>query len=141
MRTLFACLFILLSIGLTANAQDSSPVYITLWLDTEDYILPQSDDAAKRVAELLTRLNVKATFKVVGEKARTLDRRGRMDVIAALNMLNVFNMGANQIRMELSGGNSLAQGKAEFQAAYSRLRTQGGGLLSIYLNRERMLHP
>ena len=68
MRTLAACLFILLSIGLTANAQDSSPVYITLWLDTEDYILPQSDDAAKRLAELLTRLNVKATFKVVEKR-------------------------------------------------------------------------
>ena len=33
---------------------------------------------------MLTRLNVKATFKVVGEKARTLERRGRTDVIAAL---------------------------------------------------------
>lgn len=227
MRAIAACLFILLSIGLTAKAQDSSPVYITLWFDTEDYILPQSDDAAKRVAELLTRLNIQATFKVVGEKARTLERRGRTDVIAALkkheigyhtdthsqppaiavylqnmdwdegaaefyrresqgaldlerifgvrpicygqpgaswsphafpalrrmgigmyldggehiglneqpfylcNMLNVFKMGSNQIRMELSGGNSLVQGKAEFEAAYNRLRTQGGGLLSI----------
>src|SRR4030095_16464588 len=84
MRTLAACLIILFSIGLTTHAQESSPVYITLWLDTEDYILPQSDDAAKRVAELPTRLNVKATLKVVGEKARTLERRGRTDVIAAL---------------------------------------------------------
>jgi hypothetical protein len=236
MRTLAACLFILLSIGLTTKAQDSSPVYITLWLDTEDYILPQSDDAAKRLAELLTRLNVKATFKVVGEKARTLDQRGRTDVIAALKkheigyhtdthsqqpaiavylqnmnwddgaaefyrreskgaldverifgvrpvcygqpgaswsphvfpalkrmgigmyldggehiglneqpfylcgMLNVFNMGSNQIRMELSGGDSLAKGKAEFQAAYNRLRTQGGGLLSIYYHPCEWVH-
>lgn len=59
-------------------------IYIILWFDTEDYILPQSDDAAKRVAELLTRLGVRATFKVVGEKARTLERRGRLDVIEAL---------------------------------------------------------
>ena len=84
MGSLASCLFVLLSIGMLANAQDSPPVYVTLWLDTEDYILPQSDDAAKRVAETLTRLNVKATFKVVGEKARTLERRGRKDVIAAL---------------------------------------------------------
>jgi len=59
-------------------------VYVVLWFDTEDYILPQSDDAAKRVAELLTRQGVRATFKVVGEKARTLERRGRKDVIEAL---------------------------------------------------------
>jgi len=59
-------------------------VYVVLWFDTEDYILPQSDDAAKRVAEILTRQGVRATFKVVGEKGRTLERRGRRDVIAAL---------------------------------------------------------
>jgi len=59
-------------------------VYILLWFDTEDYILPQSDDAAKRLAVFLTRQGIKATFKLVGEKARTLERRGRSDVIQAL---------------------------------------------------------
>jgi peptidoglycan/xylan/chitin deacetylase (PgdA/CDA1 family) len=62
----------------------SGKVYIVLWFDTEDYILPQSDDAALRIANLLTGLGVRATFKVVGEKGRTLERRGRTDVIAAL---------------------------------------------------------
>ncbi len=62
----------------------SPPIYVTLWFDTEDYILPQSDDAAKRLAEMLTRMGIKATFKVVGEKARVLEQRGRKDVIAAL---------------------------------------------------------
>src|SRR5438105_5021973 len=67
------------------SAQSATPpVYVTLWFDTEDYILPPSDDAAKRVAEMLTRLGIKATFKVVGEKARVLDERGRRDVISAL---------------------------------------------------------
>jgi peptidoglycan/xylan/chitin deacetylase (PgdA/CDA1 family) len=61
-----------------------APVYVTLWFDTEDYILPQDDDATKRLADLLTRLDVPATFKIVGEKARVLERRGRKDVIAAL---------------------------------------------------------
>ncbi len=65
-------------------AEDPARVYVILWFDTEDYILPASDDAAKRVAEMLTGLGVKGTFKVVGEKARTLERRGRKDVIAAL---------------------------------------------------------
>jgi hypothetical protein len=59
-------------------------VYIVLWFDTEDYILPQSDDAARRVAEILSRQGIRATFKVVGEKGRTLERRGRRDVIEAL---------------------------------------------------------
>jgi Polysaccharide deacetylase len=62
----------------------AQPIYVTLWFDTEDYILPQSDDAAKRLAEMLTRLGIKATFKVVGQKARVLEQRGRKDVIAAL---------------------------------------------------------
>jgi peptidoglycan/xylan/chitin deacetylase (PgdA/CDA1 family) len=65
-------------------AQATPAVYVTLWFDTEDYILPQDDDATKRLAELLTRLGVRATFKIVGEKARVLESRGRRDVIAAL---------------------------------------------------------
>lgn len=69
-----------------ATAADGPPpVYVTLWFDTEDYLLPADDDAAKRLAELLTKRDIRATFKVVGEKARTLERRGRKDVIEALN--------------------------------------------------------
>jgi peptidoglycan/xylan/chitin deacetylase (PgdA/CDA1 family) len=69
-----------------AQVVNTSPgkVYVILWFDTEDYILPQSDDAAKRLAVFLTQQGIKATFKVVGEKARTLERRGRRDVIGAL---------------------------------------------------------
>ncbi len=57
---------------------------ILLWFDTEDYLLPASDDAALWIADFLTKEGVRATFKVVGEKARTLEKRGRGDVIAAL---------------------------------------------------------
>jgi Polysaccharide deacetylase len=76
----------LLTIAWRPNFEQTpdAPVFVTLWFDTEDYILPQSDDAAKRVAETLTRLGIRATFKIVGEKARTLERRKRMDVITAL---------------------------------------------------------
>jgi peptidoglycan/xylan/chitin deacetylase (PgdA/CDA1 family) len=70
--------------SLSGFARAPAPVYVTLWFDTEDYILPQDDDATKRLAELLARLGVRATFKIVGEKARVLERRGRKDVIAAL---------------------------------------------------------
>jgi hypothetical protein len=221
----------------SARAQTpSAPVYVTLWFDTEDYVLPQSDDAAKRLAEMLTRLGVKATFKIVGEKARTLEQRGRKDVIAALKqheigyhadthsqqptiavylqntnwedgaaefyrrespgvrdiqrifgvtptcygqpgaawapqtypalkgmgigmyldegshiglddqpfyyagMLNVFKMRSTVARMELQGGASLAEGKAKFQAAYNKLRAQGGGTISIYYHPCEWVH-
>ena len=50
-------------------------VYVILWFDTEDYLLPASDDAALHVADFLTDEGIRATFKVVGEKARTLERR------------------------------------------------------------------
>ncbi len=60
------------------------PVYVMLWFDTEDYVEPAADDAALRIATDLERLGVRATFKVVGEKARVLEARGRRDVIRAL---------------------------------------------------------
>ena len=84
-RLLVGIAFLTLLTMVTARAQSSlPPVYVTLWFDTEDYILPQDDDATKRVAETLTRAGIRGTFKVVGEKARVLEQRGRTDVIAAL---------------------------------------------------------
>jgi hypothetical protein len=87
MRTALRCLLLglLLAIAPAVRAADSpAKVYVILWFDTEDYILPASDDAALKLADFLTQENIRATFKVVGEKARTLERRGRTDVIAAL---------------------------------------------------------
>src|SRR5438874_10930011 len=66
------------------NHAAASPVYVILWFDTEDYLLPADDDATKRLCEMLTERGIRATFKVVGEKARVLERRGRQDVIEAL---------------------------------------------------------
>ncbi len=221
----------LLALAVTARitGQDKlPPIYVTLWFDTEDYLLPQDDDATKRLAEMLTRLGVPSTFKIVGEKARVLERRGRRDVIAALKrhdigyhsnthsqqptiavylqnagwedgraefyrreaqgardiqrifgvtpvaygqpgsawapqtypalrdmgigmyldeadqvgvddqpfyyggMLNVFKMRSNLARMDLRGGESLANGKALFTKVYEQLRGKGGGTISIY---------
>jgi hypothetical protein len=65
-------------------AAPAAKVYVILWFDTEDYILPADDDAALHLADFLTREGIRATFKVVGEKARELERRKRDDVIAAL---------------------------------------------------------
>jgi hypothetical protein len=80
-------LIVLLGLTLPVSAQATEPtakVYVILWFDTEDYLLPASDDAALHLATFLTGEDVRATFKVVGEKARTLERRKRSDVIAAL---------------------------------------------------------
>ena len=44
-----------LAVGAVAQPA-GAPVYVTLWFDAEDYILPQDDDATKRLAEMLTRL-------------------------------------------------------------------------------------
>ena len=68
------------AVALTARG----PVYVVLWFDTEDYIEPAADDAALRIATDLDKIGVRATFKVVGEKARVLEARGRTDVIRAL---------------------------------------------------------
>jgi hypothetical protein len=74
-----------LTIFLTAaRLAAQGPVYVVLWFDTEDYIEPAADDAALRIATDLDKLGVRATFKVVGEKARVLESRGRTDVIRAL---------------------------------------------------------
>ncbi|QEL13394.1 polysaccharide deacetylase family protein [Limnoglobus roseus] len=81
MVRLILALIASLSFSVGASAQT---VYVILWFDTEDYVLPASDDAALKVAEWLTKEGVPATFKVVGEKARTLEKRGRQDVIDAL---------------------------------------------------------
>ena len=84
-KRIVACLVVLITATLcVAQVPQAHPVYVILWFDTEDYILPPSDDAAKQLAEFLTAEGVPATFKVVGEKGRTLERRGRSDVIAAL---------------------------------------------------------
>ncbi len=68
-----------------ALARAAGPVFVVLWFDTEDYIEPAADDAALRIARDLTAEGVRATFKVVAEKARMLESRGRRDVISALS--------------------------------------------------------
>ena len=78
LRLLFA--IFLAALPMAANG----PVYVVLWFDTEDYIEPATDDAALRIATDLDKLGVRATFKVVGEKARVLEARGRFDVIRAM---------------------------------------------------------
>ncbi len=59
-------------------------VYVMYRFDTEDYVLPATDDVTKEIADILHRNGVRATFITVGELARTWERKGRTDVIEAL---------------------------------------------------------
>jgi peptidoglycan/xylan/chitin deacetylase (PgdA/CDA1 family) len=60
---------------------------VTVVFDVEDYTTPESegiDDIPLWLAETMTEVGVKGTFFVIGEKARSLEHRGRTDVIAAM---------------------------------------------------------
>ena len=71
------------------NQTPAKPIYVLLWFDTEDYILPASDDAALRLANFLKAEGIRGTFKLVGEKAKVLKERGRTDVIEALKFHDI----------------------------------------------------
>ena len=66
-------------------ASDSPPVYVTLWFDTEDYTSPEADTIILPLCRILEQHGIRATFKLVGEKARDLERKGQKDVIQALS--------------------------------------------------------
>jgi len=104
-------------------------VQVLLWFDTEDYLLPADDDACKRLAQLLSDRHIQATFKVVGEKARVLERRGRKDVISALKK-HVIAYHANLHSVhptptEYLADCGLLDGMAEFA------RREGGGAVDV----------
>lgn len=121
------CLTVLASSGLMAA--DKPTVNVILWFDTEDYLLPASDDACKRLAELLTERNIRATFKVVGEKARVLERRGRQDVILALRKHDIgYHTNLHSVHptpTEYLADCGLLDGVAEF------IRREGGGATDV----------
>ena len=58
-------------------------VYVMYRFDTEDYVLPATDDVTMRIADVLQANGVTATFITVGELARHWERTGRTDVIQA----------------------------------------------------------
>jgi len=84
-----ARLLAFLVLAICLSAAERPPVYVALWFDTEDYVLPAADDAALRIATDLTALDVRGTFKMVAEKARVLERRNRRDVIRALALHDI----------------------------------------------------
>jgi hypothetical protein len=62
-------------------------MFLVVNFDVEDYVTPESegiDDIPKWLAEIMSEEGVTGTFFVIGEKARSLEKRGRRDVIAAM---------------------------------------------------------
>ena len=55
LKTSIFVLLAALSLAGRVHAQTPPPVHVVLWFDAEDYILPEDDDATKRLAEMLTR--------------------------------------------------------------------------------------
>mgnify|MGYP001585562704 CR=1 FL=1 len=112
-----------------AEANAAPQVNVILWFDTEDYLLPADDDASKRLAELLTERGIKATFKIVGEKARVLEQRDRRDVIAALQKHDIgYHANFHSVHptpSEYLAECGLLDGVAEF------VRREGGGAADV----------
>lgn len=104
-------------------------VDVILWFDTEDYLSPADDDACKRLADMLTERHIRATFKVVGEKARVLERRGRGDVIEALRKHDIgYHANFHSVHptpTEYLADCGLLDGIAEFE------RREGGGAADV----------
>ena len=133
LRAFFTLLVLLVALGdsqlASAQGKPPAPIHLILWFDTEDYLLPADDDATKRLAEMLTRRGIRATFKIVGEKARVLERRGRRDVIAALQPHDI-GYHANYHSVHPAPSEYLAEagfldGMAEF------VRREGGGAADV----------
>lgn len=112
-----------------AEGKTSAGVNVILWFDTEDYLLPADDDATKRLAELLTQRGIRATFKIVGEKARVMEKRGRTDVIAALKKHDIgYHANFHSVHptpSEYLADCGLLDGMAEF------IRREGGGAADV----------
>jgi hypothetical protein len=104
-------------------------VYVVLWFDTEDYLLRADDDAILRNATFLTQENLRATFKVVGEKARVLEQRKRTDVIDALKKHEIgFHSNFHSVHptpAQYLSGLGWDEGMAEFE------RREGPGLEDV----------
>jgi len=73
--------------GWPGRAPGKGKMLLVINFDVEDYTTPASegiDDIPKWLAETMAEEGVTGTFYVIGEKARSLEARGRRDVIAAM---------------------------------------------------------
>lgn len=85
LKLLVILTFIITITGCADDKKDKT--YVSVVFDVEDYITPASegiDDIPKWLAEIMSDVGVTGTFFVIGEKARSLESRGRQDVISAM---------------------------------------------------------
>ena len=130
---IFIVLLVTAPLGHSPRARAAEPppaaVDVILWFDTEDYLLLADDDATRRLADMLTDRKIRATFKVVGEKARVLEKRGRRDVIAALKKHDIgYHANLHSVhptQSEYLAECGLLDGIAEF------VRREGGGAADV----------
>jgi peptidoglycan/xylan/chitin deacetylase (PgdA/CDA1 family) len=84
---LFAIIAIFV-LGMAGSYSSSNTkMLLVVNFDVEDYITPESegiDDIPKWLAQIMSEEGVTGTFFVIGEKARSLEKRGHRDVIAAM---------------------------------------------------------
>lgn len=59
-------------------------IKVLFWFDVEDFINPESEEALLELLNLFDRRGIVGIFKLVGEKARVLERNGRQDILAKL---------------------------------------------------------
>ncbi len=79
-------IFVVFFLLISCSSKTEKP-YAVICFDTEDYIAPPEehiDDIPKWLAEIMTEEGLTGTFFIIGEKARSLDKRGRNDVIDAM---------------------------------------------------------
>jgi hypothetical protein len=87
LRILAALLAVLALSAACPGRLQRPKTFLVVTFDTEDYITPEAeriDDIPMWLAETMTEEGVTGTFFVIGEKARSLEKRGRRDVIAAM---------------------------------------------------------
>ncbi|UCE42869.1 MAG: hypothetical protein JSV17_07945 [Candidatus Aminicenantes bacterium] len=87
------CGFLILVIGFSfiwisaAQIRAQNKTLVVIGFDVEDYVTPPAegvDDIPMWLADIMTEEGVSGTFFVIGEKARSLEKRGRKDVIQAM---------------------------------------------------------
>ncbi len=86
MKALFK-LFLIACVVVFLTNCSRHKTYVSVVFDVEDYITPASegiDDIPKWLADIMSEVGVTGTFFIIGEKARSLESRGRQDVIAAM---------------------------------------------------------
>lgn len=92
---------------------------VMLWFDVEDFITPEADDALLALINMMDRLGIRGSFKIVGEKIRILKERGREDILRKLAgheiCYHTENHSIHPTQTEYLADMDFADGAAEFE--------------------------